>query len=347
MFPSIDRKPLAYDARLWTTDNQPRDQKSMLKSSSSHYQGDNSMQLDASLAQKEEILSSEQPKNKSIALLQDHLKDMTSLVRRLSRSVDRCEAASGMNNSAVATIAARVSTLEGNRTTAELDNKIGRCDIGIREVVREVRDCSRSLLALKQSVDSQAAVELDRQKRSEAKIDELERKLKRYQADTTSEIQILKDVTNKDMMSLGSASHDLERGVSDTIQSFKDQCTHKFQLMLGEVEEKMEGRLEEKGQRLDRVEDQVTSELSLLSTKLADLTSQHTELDTRLSEEVISCAKTSKTSVDRLRGECMSGFRTLQESIDTMHSILDSKICLVEEEIRCEIRKAIKTVVVT
>ena len=38
----------------------------------------------------------------------------------------------------------------------------------------------------------QAAVELDRQKRSEAKIDELERKLKRYQGDTTSEIQILK-----------------------------------------------------------------------------------------------------------------------------------------------------------
>ena len=52
--------------------------------------------------------------------------DMTSLVRKLSRNVDRCEAASGMNNSAVATVAARVSTLEGNRSSAELDNKIGR-----------------------------------------------------------------------------------------------------------------------------------------------------------------------------------------------------------------------------
>ena len=43
----------------------------------------------------------------------------------------------------------------------------------------------------------------------------------------------------------------------------------------------------------------------------------------------------------------MSGFRTLQESIDTMHSILDSKIHLVEEEVRSEIRKAMKTVVLT
>lgn len=43
----------------------------------------------------------------------------------------------------------------------------------------------------------------------------------------------------------------------------------------------------------------------------------------------------------------MSGFKTLQESIDTMHSILDSKIHLVEEEVRTEIRKAMKTVVIT
>ena len=43
----------------------------------------------------------------------------------------------------------------------------------------------------------------------------------------------------------------------------------------------------------------------------------------------------------------MSGFRTLQESIDTMHSILNSKIHIVEEDLRLEIRKAIKTVVVT
>ena len=43
----------------------------------------------------------------------------------------------------------------------------------------------------------------------------------------------------------------------------------------------------------------------------------------------------------------MSGFKTLQESIDTMHSILDSKIELVEDEVRSEIRKAMKTVVLT
>ena len=50
--------------------------------------------------------------------------------------------------------------------------------------------------------------------------------------------------------------------------------------------------------------DHCQSELSLLSTKLTDLTSAHTELDTRLSEEVLESAKTSKTSLDRyvLRG---------------------------------------------
>ena len=41
----------------------------------------------------------------------------------------------------------------------------------------------------------QAAVEVDRQKRSEAKIEELERRLKRYQGDTASEIQLLKGRT--------------------------------------------------------------------------------------------------------------------------------------------------------
>ena len=45
--------------------------------------------------------------------------------------------------------------------------------------------------------------------------------------------------------------------------------------------------------------DHCQSELNLLSNKLTDLTSAHTELDTRLSEEALQSAKTSKTSLDR------------------------------------------------
>ena len=55
--------------------------------------------------------------------------DMTSIVRRLSRDMERCEGAVSSNTAAINTLSARLASLEGgSAVNADMDTRINRWD---------------------------------------------------------------------------------------------------------------------------------------------------------------------------------------------------------------------------
>lgn len=67
-----------------------------------------------------------------------------------------------------------------------------RCDVGIKELVREVRDCSRNLGKIKHTSETHSADHDEKNKLWEGKLGEVERVIKKIQADQNRQISTLK-----------------------------------------------------------------------------------------------------------------------------------------------------------
>lgn len=303
--------------------------------------------LDITLASKEDLISrlvDEHPINtKNIALLKDHIKDMTSLVRRLSRDIDTCENSVSSNKAAVAALNARVSGMDYSAVAQNIDSRINRCDTGIKELVRELKENNRSLAKVKQALDTHASQQAERQAITEKRFSELERYIKKLDGEQHTQIRRLKDKTTE----LGTASIELEQGVSNDLKDFKEQCLRKLTEMVNDINVRVDKGLLEKQSHIERLDRLLVEEVRGVVKEINDLKAGQVKLRQALDNEIEHANKTHKNDIGRLRGECMDGFRTLQESIDTMHSILDSKIHLIEEQIHNEIKHAIKTIIVT
>lgn len=120
------------------------------------------------------------------------IQDMTSLVRRLSRDVDRCEAALNSNTVAITTLSARIANLESSPVGNNTDSRINRCDTGIKELVRELRQYDRNISKLKLAVETQTNIQTNRNRSVDERFAEVERLVKKLDTDQQSQILNLK-----------------------------------------------------------------------------------------------------------------------------------------------------------
>ncbi|XP_063680437.1 protein FAM81B-like isoform X2 [Bolinopsis microptera] len=299
--------------------------------------------FEASLSAKEDILDkigSSPIKNKNLSLLHDHIKDMTSIVRRLSRDMERCEGAVSSNTAAINTLSARLATLEGgSAVNANMDTRINRCDVGITELVREVKECNRNINKVKQVTEAHTSVLTERNRTQDSKVLDLEQVIGKLESEQSRQIANLRDQTKE----LGTVSVSLERGVTKDMSQLREACLNRVDRRIEDLEERCTSQFGTRDQRIDEINESLASAVEQINREVEKLKEKQTSTGKQVTQNETDGSKT----ISRLRGECMSGFKTLQESIDTMHSILDSKIELVEDEVRSEIRKAMKTVVLT
>ena len=69
-----------------------------------------------------------------------------------------------------------------------------RCDVGITELVREIKECNRNINKVKQVTEAQTSVQTERNRTQDSKVLDLERVIGKLESEQSRQIANLRGV---------------------------------------------------------------------------------------------------------------------------------------------------------
>jgi hypothetical protein len=291
-----------------------------------------------------------QGEKKARALLQEHIRTITSVVKRLSREIEVLKDE----------IRSKESKLEGNTTAfknlelhhvagvTDLRGRVARCDHAIERLVADVRSCAEAINELRQKQESNSKSTNERLQNLQSTVNELTLKFEKFTAEQSTSIQRAKGEADDQVTRLDSKTKSVVEDLRGSISSSRQWTETEYSKLARDFQERierMEGILSE---RQNKVENKVELYLSKIEKLLEDEKGKYYSLwEVRLKETKFAQDRALSSSASSMRLEYKQGFNTIHESVTSLHKVFDAKLKIVEDTLQKSINNVLRMVVLT
>ena len=289
-----------------------------------------------------------QSERKARDLLQEHIKTITSVVKRLSREIEVLEGEIRSRYNQFDGQSKAVKNLELHHVAGvtELRSRVNRCDAAIQRLIIDLRSNTDSINELKQQQQVSAKETNNRLQQIEDSINKISLKFERYAMEQESTVEKVKGSANEQVVRLDSKTKALVEGVQGSVSSNRlwaeseyFKLSQDFQTRL----ERFEGLMVE---RQDKLERRVDHYLSKVEKMLEEEKGKYYSVwEVQLKEASSLQERALKQSVETMRREYKLGFSNVHESVSTLQRVFQGKLKLAEDDLRKSINEILRMVV--
>ncbi|XP_067932953.1 protein FAM81A-like [Watersipora subatra] len=311
--------------------------------------------LDRAMRIKEDVVenlnlthSTWQGEKKQRELLQEHIRAITELVKRLDRDIKVLENELRVKDSYIASSGNAIKSLELQQATALTDirGRIARGDAAIAKLANENSAFQESLKQTGNKHQDSINRLNEKIQALEIKIAEGSQKLERSTTETilrtqSKESDLAKNTAVVEAKLKGSIEElklllANQKNISDTE---REKAVGRLKLDIEKQDAISRERLDKMEARINKVLTDMNSQLKELRSlsSVKDLQKSQQEMEKRLSTMVESSVREQMEKFTRLRNECRQGFASVHDSITNSKSVLEGKLTLSEEQLRKEI----------
>ena len=311
--------------------------------------------VDRALMVKEDIIESLsiaqiswQGEKKARSLLQEHIRTITTVVKRLSREIEALENEIKSRHTQVEGQSTAMKNLELHHVAGvtDLRGRVARCDGVIQRLVSDMRSNNEVINDFKQKQELAIKDCRDQITSLEKSISNLTLKMEKYVMDQSNSIQKLKGDSDQLVVQLDSKTKTVVEDVRGSISSNRlwaeseyFKLTQDFQTRL----ERFEGLMVERQEKLERRVDHYLAKVDRL---LEEEKSKYYNIwEVRLKEVRSEQEKTMQHSLAQMRQEYRQGFNNVHESISSLQKVFHAKLKLLEDDLRKAINNVLRMVV--
>jgi len=287
---------------------------------------------------------------KARALLQEHIRTITAVVKRLSREIEVLEAE----------IRSKDSKLEGNSTAfknlelhhvagvTDLRGRVARCDHAIERLFTDVRTFAEAVNELRQKLDSHIKLVNDKLQNLQSVINDLALKFEKHSSEQSTNMQRIKGEADEQVVRLDSKTKSVVEDLRGSITSSRQWTESEYYKITKDFHERlerMEGNLNE---RQNKLENKVELYLSKIEKLLEEEKDRYYNLwEIRLAETSSIQDKALRSTTSSMRKEYKQGFNTIHESVKSLQNVFEAKLKLVEDNLQKSINNVLRMVVLT
>ena len=311
--------------------------------------------VDRALTVKEDIIESLsiaqmswQGEKKARSLLQEHIRTITTVVKRLSREIENLEGEIRSRQSQVEGHSTAVKNLELHHVAGvtDLRGRVARCDSAIQRLMSDTRSNNEVINDFRQKQELAMKDCRDQLSSLEKSISDLTLKMEKYVLDQSTSIQKVKGEADQRVVQLDSKTKTVVEDIRGSISSNRlwaeseyFKLTQDFQTRL----ERFEGLMVE---RQDKLERRVDHYLAKVDKILEEEKSKYYNIwEVRLKEVKSEQDRIMHNLMAEMRNEYRQGFNNVHESISSLQRVFHAKLKLLEDDLRKAINNVLRMVV--
>lgn len=311
--------------------------------------------VDRALMVKEDIIESLsiaqiswQGEKKARSLLQEHIRTITTVVKRLSREIEALEDEIKSRHTQVQGQSTAMKNLELHHVAGvtDLRGRVARCDGTIQRLVSDMRSNNEVINEFKQKQELAIKDCRDHITSLEKSISNLTLKMEKYVMDQSNSIHKLKGESDQLVVQLDSKTKTVVEDIRGSISSNRlwaeseyFKLTQDFQTRL----ERFEGLMVERQEKLERRVDHYLAKVDRLLEE--EKRKYYNIWEVRLKEVRSEQEKTMQQSLAQMRQEYRQGFNNVHESISSLQKVFHAKLKLLEDDLRKAINNVLRMVV--
>ncbi|XP_070541707.1 protein FAM81A-like [Ptychodera flava] len=295
-------------------------------------------------------------------LLQEHIRTITLVVKRLSREIeileDRIQASGNVGGNTQSVV--KNLELHHVGSVVDLRGRVARCDASIARLSADLRTVYESIAVLNRQLQDNNTIVLNAVRKLDSKMGQLTDRIDRTSVDNTLKIKTVEGESSNAVAKLDSKTKGYMEDLKSTIAATKThndtereklarQFVHQLEMLQtvrdakqDQFEDRVMERIRRLEKRMDLMEDLLKKDRE--SYKKAETELRHywegkfearqAYLDNKIHEEM-----------EKMRLENRRGFANVHDSISSTKDILDNKRKLMSEHFTKEIRDIKKMVV--
>ncbi|KAK3097182.1 hypothetical protein FSP39_007205 [Pinctada imbricata] len=291
-------------------------------------------------------------------LLQDHIRFITSIVRRLNSDIMAIEDDIRARDSAVVGTNSAVGKLEVHHVTMlqDLKSRIVRCDASIKKHSTDIHSCATDIGNAMREMHNIKEGLKDQIHRLEAEMMSMTGELERLHGEQRTELFHLKKDTNRDLALLDerkdAAITDIRTALlayKNSIDNDKDRFEQRMQEMLEKATSSWTTILAKVDQRVDESLGGLEMRMHRMEEAMAYDRAALTDIQARVESKILNRldlhTRKHQEELARAKNEFREGFTSVHDSIDNAKRVLEGKSKLLEDRLKKDIAQVRKLVV--
>ncbi|XP_046373676.1 protein FAM81A-like [Haliotis rufescens] len=290
--------------------------------------------------------------------LQDHIRNITSVVNRLNHDIAvleenikaRDSAALGTNNA--------VKSIEMHHVTSlsDLRGRIVRCDTAIAKLSVDMRtsfDSIRVLSGQQQELQSRL---MERMHGIESQLVSMTNAMEKVTGESRIKFQHLEGDTNNNLSMLDSKTRQMIEDLKNTITSVAASAEGERERMEQRIISLIEKAGGTRDLMIEKIDKKIDDNMYMLEVRIQKLEdalmedrSHYTDLQSHIESKLLARIEADirrlSEELAKLKRECREGFSTVHESISNMKTVMEGRRKLLEDQLRKELSQIRKMVV--
>ncbi|XP_063433643.1 protein FAM81A-like isoform X1 [Mytilus trossulus] len=291
-------------------------------------------------------------------LLQDHIRYITSIVKRLNQDIEGLEAEIRARDHGILGTNAAVGKLEVHNVTSlqDLRGRIVRCDASIAKHSSDIRTCFGDIQrVINDQYKAHTAVQ-EVVHKMESQILALGGELEKLAGISSSDLLYMKkdarrdldlsternenslrDIKNALTLYKSSMSGDIDR-IESRLASMVEKATSTWTQMLGKLESRLEDNVFSIQGRLSRVESAVARDRQIINNL-------HAVIENTVLSKLEDYSRYHQAELQTAKNEFREGFTSVHDSISNAKRVVEGKLKLQEDKLKKDVNQVRKLVV--
>nr|XP_033785094.1 protein FAM81B isoform X2 [Geotrypetes seraphini] len=289
-------------------------------------------------------------------LLENHVWIITNIVKRLSKDIQILEQQIINRDSATAGTSFVVQSLDQKNYVGigDLRGRVARCDATLLKLSGDISTIRQALQKQEREVYGlRSALEVYI-KDLEVKVAQLIGKMENSISDQGSMTKVVQGVQHQELQHLDFKLTSFLNNVQDQIQKQRKWTETQLQKSTQDQNRNSDQLFHSVKYRLDSVEKKMQEKLNYLNVILEsrdDVQKVETQLgkmkysEDKLNARMVKLEKQIWKELDTIKNEYQAGFQSIQESLDSLKQIQDTKVKLASKKIQKDIRQVRRKII--
>ena len=289
-----------------------------------------------------------QGETKARTLLQEHIRTITTVVKRLSREIEALQSEIRSKQSQFEGQSTAVKNLELHHVAGvtDLRGRAARCDSAIQRLVTDLRSHHEIMNDFKQKQELAIKDIRDQINEQDKSISKLLLRMDKCVMEQENTLRRLKGDADQRVEQLDSKTKSVVEDIRGNISSNRLWAESEYFKITQDVQtrlERFEGLMVE---RQDKLERRVDHYLAKVERILEENKSKYYNIwEVRLKEVESEQAKLMHQAMAKMTDEYRHGFNSVHESISSLQRVLQAKLKLQEDDLRKAINNVLRMVV--
>ncbi|XP_072038122.1 uncharacterized protein [Amphiura filiformis] len=297
-------------------------------------------------------------------MLQDHISTVNVAIKKLSAEIEAIETQLHSSERTSQYTSNNMKSLELQHVGSvnDLRSRVGRCDASIAKLSGDMRQLMESISFINQQLIQSNSVFTKATTDLQTQITKVETQMNKKVKDHESTQQTAQEESRQSVLQLNEDVKcqltDLKNTVDD-MQTSKEADVKRLQeqvmRQVDEVEknwnQKQNDFMKDISNKIESIEKKVTDMETSFTNQMDLMTKSHQDLPARLDAKICEKLSASETSIGQQLEDSKKrsdhGLASLQESLETMRSVLEGKQKLLADDLRKEMSNMKKLVVLT